>query len=71
MLHLEIKPEEGGGWVACPPHSPGTPIVGRGDTWLEAIGDYVLQTLAVRAKVFGEDGKPVPPSFFGPRYTRD
>lgn len=67
---VEVRPQDRG-WVADRPHLPGTPVVGRGDTWLEALGDLLIQDPSVQAFVFDKSGKPVPPSFFGPKYSQE
>lgn len=67
-IKVEVRPD-GDTWVADRPALAGSPVVGRGKTWLEALGDLMIQdvaTFGVRAFVYDRDGNLVPPEFFGP-----
>lgn len=44
MNRIVIKEQENGKFIADRPKEPGTPIVGRGSTWKEALGDLLLQS---------------------------
>ena len=71
---IDVRKQPDGSYVADRPARPGTPPIGRGATWLEALGDYFIQnvdTYGAKAVVFDESGEPVPPEFFGPQHRRD
>jgi len=47
MIKVVTITQNGQGRFQCDPGGPGTPIVGRGASVLEAVGDYALQSLLV------------------------
>ena len=62
LERVEVRPL-GSTWVADRPHLSGSPIVGRGKNWLEALGSLLVQDpdrFGVRAVVFDECGRPIP-----------
>lgn len=74
MEQVIVQKQKDGTYIADRPHLPGAYIIGRGNTWLEALGDLLIQDIrrfGVTAIVRDQDGKPVPPEFFGKNYQRD
>lgn len=44
MNRIIIKEQEDGTFMADRPHLPGSPIIWRGRTWKESLGDLLLQS---------------------------
>ncbi len=73
LERVTVQQQEDGRWCADRRHRSGTPVVGRGATWLEALGDLLIQdvsTYRTQAVVLDQSGQPVPHEFFGPYYDR-
>lgn len=74
MEQVIVKEQPDGTYVALRPHLLGAYIIGRGKTWLEALGDLAIQDIhrfKIQARVERKDGTPATREFFGPQYDRD
>jgi hypothetical protein len=65
---VTVREGEDGRWTADRMHLPGSPIIGRGKTWLEAVGALAIQDperFGIKVKVFTKDGEPASANLLG------